>query len=140
MRDSELAASIVDGDPGALAKAYDKYADLLWSYCRSLLSDADRAADAVADTFLIASSRLDVLPTRGRLRAWLYAVARTECQRRMRPAKGSAAPGGAERLRHAAAELSTGEQRQLRALLTEAFAGLDGDERDIPLQKDEEEE
>ena len=131
MRDSELAASIVDGDPGALAEAYDKYADLLWSYCRSLLSDADCAAEAVADTFVIAASRLDVLPTFGRLRAWLYAVARSECQRRMRSAKEPGAPGGAERLRHAAVELSTGEQRQLRALLAEAFAGLDDDERDV---------
>jgi RNA polymerase sigma factor (sigma-70 family) len=131
MRDSELAASIVDGDPGAFAEAYDKYADLLWSYCCSLLNDADQAAEAVADTFVIASSRLDVLPSGARLRAWLYAVARCECQRRLRAAKNPAEHGGAERLRHAASELSTGEQRYMRALLTEAFAGLDAEERDI---------
>jgi RNA polymerase sigma factor (sigma-70 family) len=132
MRDSELAASIVDGDPRALAEAYDRYADLLWSYCRSMLSDADRASEAVTDTFVIAASRLDVLPTFGRLRAWLYAVARNECLRRQRSAKGEgAAYGGAERLRRAAEVLSTGEQRQLRALLTEAFGGLDDTERDV---------
>lgn len=131
MRDSELAASIVDGDPEALAQTYDKYADLLWSYCRSLLSDGDRAAEAVADTFVIASSRLAVLPARGRFRAWLYAVARVECLRRMRAARGASVPGGAERLRQTAQLLSTGEQQQLRALLAEAFPGLDDDERDI---------
>ena len=131
MRDSELAASIVDGDPGALAETYDKYADLLWSYCRSLLGDADHAAEAVTDTFVIAASRLDVLPTFGRLRAWLYAVARSECLRRMRSAKSGAAPYEAERLRRAAHVLSTGEQRQLRALLTAAFGGLEDAERDV---------
>lgn len=131
MRDSELAASIVDGDPRALAEAYDRYADLLWSYCRSLVSDADTAAEAVADTFVIAASRLDVLPTFGRFRAWLYAVARSECLRRLRSAKDRTAPYGAERLRRAAEVLSTGEQRQLRALLAAAFGGLDNIERDV---------
>lgn len=130
MRDSELAASIVDGDPGALEEAYDRYADLLWSYCRSLLRDADHAAEAVADTFVIAASQLDVLPTFGRLRAWLYAVARTECQRRLRSVKDGTGQYEAERLRRAAAVLSTGQQRQLRALLAIAFGGLDDAERD----------
>ena len=131
MRDSELAAGIVDGDARALAEAYDKYADMLWSYSRSVLSDADRAAEVVADTFVIAASRLDVLPVSGRLRAWLYAVARNECQRQLRSVKGESAACGAERLRHAAEVLSTGEQRQLRALLTAAFGGLDAAERDV---------
>jgi RNA polymerase sigma factor (sigma-70 family) len=131
MRDSELAASIVDGDPRALAEAYGRYADLLWSYCRSLLSDPDNAAEAVTDTFVIAASRLDVLPTFGRLRAWLYAVARNECQRRLRSPKVKGATEEGERLRRAAKVLSTGEQRQLRALLAAAFGGLDDAERDV---------
>lgn len=131
MRDSELAASIVDGDPRALAEAYGRYADLLWSYCRSVLNDPDNAAEAVTDTFVIAASRLDVLPTFGRLRAWLYAVARNECQRRLRSSKGKVAFQEGERLRRAAKVLSTGEQRQLRALLAAAFGGLDDAERDV---------
>lgn len=130
MRDSELAASIVDGDPGALAETYDRYADLLWSYSRSLLNDERQAAEAVADTFVIASSRLDVLPAPARLRAWLYAVTRMECLRRMRAVKDAPVPGSAERLRQTAQKLSTGEQQQLRALLAEGFTGLDDDERD----------
>jgi RNA polymerase sigma factor (sigma-70 family) len=131
MRDSELAASIVDGDPRALAEAYGRYADLLWSYCRSVLNDPDNAAEAVTDTFVIAASRLDVLPTFGRLRAWLYAVARNECQRRLRSSKGKAAFEEGERLRRVAKVLSTGELRQLRALLAAAFGGLDDAERDV---------
>jgi RNA polymerase sigma factor (sigma-70 family) len=131
MRDSELAASIVDGDPDALAAAYDKYADLLWSYCRSMLSDADHAAEAVLDTFVIAAARMEVLRPLGRLRAWLYAVARSECMRRLRWSRTPAAVDEGPRLRQAAAVLSTGEQRQLRALLSTAFGGLDPDERDV---------
>jgi len=131
MRDSELAASIVDGDPDALAEAYSKYADLLWSYCRSLVSDADHAAEAVTDTFVIAASRLDVLPAPGRFRAWLYAVARSECLRRLRSSRVKVAIDEAPRLRRAATVLSTGEQRQLRSLLSVAFSGLERAERDV---------
>jgi RNA polymerase sigma factor (sigma-70 family) len=131
MRDSELAASIVNGDPEAIAEAYDKYADLLWSYCRSLLSDSADASDAVLDTFVIAASRLEVLRPLGRLRAWLYAVARSECLRRLRSRKVSPSATETPRLRRAAEALSTGEQRQLRALLSAAFGGLEDAERDV---------
>jgi RNA polymerase sigma factor (sigma-70 family) len=133
MQDSELAASIVDGEPGALAEAYTKYGDLLWSYCRSMLHEEDSASGAVADTFVVAASKLEVLPARGRLRAWLYAVARIECRRRMRSSRSKARPepGGGERLRRTVKQLNTGELRQLHALLHAAFAGLDRAERDV---------
>src|ERR1700677_2931513 len=131
MRDSELAVSIVDGDPGALAEAYSKYAGPLWSYCRSMLSEPDHAAEAVLDTFVIAAARLDVLPARGRFRAWLYAVARCECLRRLRSSRVSAAVDEAPRLRQGAAAPSTREQRQFRAVLRAAFGGLDEAERDV---------
>jgi DNA-directed RNA polymerase specialized sigma24 family protein len=49
MRDSEVVASIVAGDPRGLAIAYDRYADPLYKYCRTLLSDPADAADAVLD-------------------------------------------------------------------------------------------
>jgi RNA polymerase sigma factor (sigma-70 family) len=133
MQDSELAASIVDGEAGALAETYSKYGDLLWSYCRSVLQDEDNAAEVVADTFVIAASKLRVLSAQGRLRAWLYAVARIECRRRMRSSRPRAKPepGAGERLRRTVTQLNTGELRQLRALLHAAFAGLDRAERDV---------
>jgi RNA polymerase sigma factor (sigma-70 family) len=133
MQDSELAASIVDGEAGALAETYSKYGDLLWSYCRSVLHDEDNAAEVVADTFVVAASKLRVLSAQGRLRAWLYAVARIECRRRMRSSRSKAKPepGAGERLRRTVRQLNTGELRQLRALLHAAFAGLDRAERDV---------
>ena len=47
MRDSEIVASIVAGDPSGLAAAYDRYAEPLYKYCRSMLSNPPDAADAV---------------------------------------------------------------------------------------------
>ena len=84
MRDSEIVAAIVVGDPSGLAAAYDRYAGALYAYCRSLLAEPADAADAVQDTFVVAASKLDGLREPDRLRPWLYSVARNECHRRLR--------------------------------------------------------
>jgi RNA polymerase sigma factor (sigma-70 family) len=65
-------------------EAYDRYAVPLYSYCRSLLTEPADAADAVQDTFLIATVKAGGLRHPDRLRSWLYAVARNECYRRLR--------------------------------------------------------
>jgi hypothetical protein len=91
MQDRELVAAIVKGDPDGLAEAYDRYAAPLYAYCRSMLPDPHspgEAADAVADTFTIATAKLEGLRDPDRLGSWLHAVARNECLRR----------GGAARL------------------------------------------
>ncbi len=44
MRDSEVVAAIVAGDPNGLAEAYDRYAAPLYTYCRSLLREKASAA------------------------------------------------------------------------------------------------
>lgn len=134
MRDSEVAAAIVAGDPGGLAEAYDKYAAPLYAYCRSLLREPADAADVVQDTFVIAASRLAGLRDQNRLRSWLYAVARNECHRRMRATAA-----------HATAPLDTmpdvtdatadvgGEvgRAELRALLRAAVRGLNTSDQDL---------
>jgi RNA polymerase sigma factor (sigma-70 family) len=84
MEDPEVVAAIVAGDPAGLAEAYDRYAMPLYTYCRSILREPADAADAVQDTFLVATARLRDLRDRARLRSWLYAVARNECLRRLR--------------------------------------------------------
>ena len=82
MQDRDLVAAVVAGEPDGLAEAYDRYAASLYAYCRSMLPRAE-AAEAVRDTFLIAVSRLDGLRDPDRLDAWLHAVARNECLRRL---------------------------------------------------------
>jgi RNA polymerase sigma factor (sigma-70 family) len=132
MRDSEVVASIVAGDPEGLATAYDRYADPLYKYCRTLLRDPAAAADAVQDTFVIAASKLDGLRAPDRLRTWLYAVARNESQRILRFAKGAPAPAEAPDVTDDSAAAGEGAgHRDLRALLDDASAGLGPGEREI---------
>ena len=86
MQDRELVAAIVNGDPDGLAEAYDRYTAPLYAYCRSMLPDphpAGEAADAVADTFTIATAKLQGLRDPDQLGSWLHAVARNECVRRL---------------------------------------------------------
>jgi len=136
MRDSEIVASIVAGDPDGLAAAYDRYADALYKYCRSLLSEPDApadAADAVQDTFLIAPSRLAGLSDPGLLRAWLYAVARNECLGILRERKTEPAPMEAPAEADAAIDITEGsaERARLRVLLADTAHGLNPDEREL---------
>jgi DNA-directed RNA polymerase specialized sigma24 family protein len=79
--DREVAAAIAAGDPAGIALAYDRYAAALYGYCHWMLHDPAGTAEAVRDTFVIAAATLGDLPEAPELRPWLYAVARTECQR-----------------------------------------------------------
>jgi RNA polymerase sigma factor (sigma-70 family) len=135
MRDREVVASIVAGDPAGLAEAYDKYARVLYSYGKTFLREPADAADVVHDTFVIAAGNLDRLRDPERLRPWLYAVARNLCLRKLRAEKAVAAewadidfaPEGGE-------DSDIGdeaERAELRALLRAAGGGLNAGERDI---------
>ena len=132
MRDSEVVASIVAGDPQGLAVAYDRYADSLFKYCRTLLSDPADAADAVQDTFVIAATRLDGLRAPERLRAWLYAVARNECLRILRAKKGTSALDEAPDVTDHTVDVSEqAERTELRTLFEHAADGLNPGEREV---------
>ena len=80
-----MVAAVVAGERDGIAEVYDRYAASLYAYCHSMLPGPE-AAEVVQDTFLIAVSRLDGLRDPGRLDAWLHAVARNECLRRLGPA------------------------------------------------------
>jgi RNA polymerase sigma factor (sigma-70 family) len=82
--DRALVGALVSGDPRGLEGAYRAYADRLYTYCRGMLRDPDAAADAVHDTFVLASQRAGQLRDPDRLRSWLYAIARNECLRLLR--------------------------------------------------------
>src|SRR3984893_2942150 len=126
MRDSEVVAAIVAGNPEGLAEAYDRYASPLYTYCRSLLREPAAAAAAVQDTFVIAASRLAELRDRNRLRPWLYAVARNECHRRLRARKVQVATPLDEMpdVTDTSADVSgEAERDELRTLLRSAVRG-----------------
>jgi len=132
MRDSEVVAAIVAGDPTGLAEAYDRYAAPLYSFCRAMLREPADAADAVQDTFVIAVPRLSRLRDPERLRSWLYAVARNECHRRLRSVSQQAPLEEAPELTDEAADVAAGvEQAELRALVREALSGVGPAEREV---------
>jgi len=132
MRDREVVASIVAGDPDGLATAYDWYADSLYKYCRTMLRDPADAADAVQDTFVIAAGRISGLRDPRRLRAWLYVVARNECLRIMRARKGTSALDEALDVTSESAWVSLeAGNADLRALFEAAKDGLNPGEREV---------
>jgi RNA polymerase sigma factor (sigma-70 family) len=132
MEDPEVVAAIVAGDPTGLAEAYDKYAVPLHSYCRSMLREPADAADAVQDTFLVATAKLRTLRDPGKLRSWLYAVARNECLRRLRPGLAlSALEEAADMLTETTEVGLAAERAELQALVRAAIDGLNPGERDV---------
>jgi RNA polymerase sigma factor (sigma-70 family) len=84
-RDRQLVAAITAGDPAGTAMAYDRYAPALYGYCHWMLHDSADAAESLQDTFVLAAASLSELPEPSKLRPWLFALARNECRRRIRP-------------------------------------------------------
>ena len=69
--------------------AYDRYAADLYGYCHWMLHDSADAAGALKDTFVVAAATLSDLSEPAKLRPWLFALARNECRRRIRPTSAS---------------------------------------------------
>ena len=132
MRDREIVAAIVAGDPAGLAAAYDSYAAALHGYCRSLLAEPADAADAVQDTFVVAAAKLGALRDPDRLRPWLYAVARNECYRRLRGrARLASLEEAGEVTDPAQTEPRGADQAALKELVTSAVAALNPGDREV---------
>src|SRR5260370_42636026 len=128
MRDREIVAAIAAGDPAGLAGAYDRYAESLYGYCDWMLGGLDRAAGTVQDTFVVAAANLGGLRDPGRLRPWLYAVARSGCRRRL--GAGEAGVGEAAGLAgRSAGAGDDAERAELRGLVRAALDGLGPGER-----------
>ncbi|MCX4764062.1 hypothetical protein OG562_24485 [Streptomyces sp. NBC_01275] len=67
---------------------YEPYLDGLFTYCLSVLCDHDAAIAALGDVLALAERRGHRVPGAvGDLRAWLYALARWSCLRRLTEAK-----------------------------------------------------
>ncbi|MEU6221812.1 hypothetical protein ABZ845_30590 [Streptomyces sp. NPDC047022] len=67
---------------------YDAYLDGLFTYCLSVLCDHDAATDALGDALALAERRGSRRPgTPDDRRAWLYALARWSCLRRLAEAR-----------------------------------------------------
>jgi RNA polymerase sigma factor (sigma-70 family) len=132
MRDSEVVAAIVAGDPAGLAEAYDRYAGPLYVFCQAMLREPADAADVVQDTFVIAAPRMSALRDPQRLRPWLYTVARNECLRRLRVRSLQAPLEEAPDVTDEAADVAADMERaELRALVREALPGVGPAEQEV---------
>ena len=132
VRDPDIVAAIVAGDPAGLTAAYENYAPALYTYCRSLLRDADDAADALHDTFIVASQKLDGLRDPERLRPWLYAVARNECLRLLKARHRTVTLEDGYEADDESADVTVGVRAdELRDLVRAALDGLNPGDREI---------
>jgi RNA polymerase sigma factor (sigma-70 family) len=83
--DRQIIAAVTAEDPAGTAMMYDKYAAALYGYCHWMLHDSADSAGALQNTFVIAATTLGDLSEPSKLRLWLFALARNECRRRIRP-------------------------------------------------------
>jgi RNA polymerase sigma factor (sigma-70 family) len=73
-----------------LAHLYDIYGDHLFDYCNMVLGSPQAAAEAVRETLIAATAQFGRLRDRGRIRGWLFAIARRQCLRELAPRSGAA--------------------------------------------------
>ncbi|WP_432098485.1 BACON domain-containing protein [Streptomyces sp. WAC 04229] len=86
-RDRAAARSLAQRPPARQA-AYDAYLDGLFTYCLSVLCDHTAATAALGDVLALAQRRGNRGPGSAQdRRAWLYALARWACLRRLTEAK-----------------------------------------------------
>ncbi|MER6944417.1 sigma factor-like helix-turn-helix DNA-binding protein [Nonomuraea sp. NPDC000554] len=126
MTDRVLVEALRAGDPGALAALYDAYAESIYRYCWSLLMSADSAQVALRDTLIAAEAHAGALSDPGRLRAWLYALARAECLRRR-----MATPPGADEALAEAPVLDDPADADLRVMAWNATRSLSSADREV---------
>ncbi|MDN0197991.1 hypothetical protein [Streptomyces sp. S.PNR 29] len=81
-RDRAAARTLVQRPPGR----YEPYLDGLFTYCLSVLCDHDAATAALGDALALAEKRRGP-GAAGDRRAWLYALARWACLRKLAEAK-----------------------------------------------------
>ncbi|MGN9838791.1 sigma factor [Nonomuraea sp. H19] len=91
--DQELVEALRRADADAPARLFDSYADRLHDYAYALARGQDVAADAVHDALVTAQGCVPRLKDPGRLRAWLYALARFQVRARMAHRSGTPAHG-----------------------------------------------
>ncbi|MCA9285048.1 MAG: sigma-70 family RNA polymerase sigma factor [Phycisphaerales bacterium] len=134
---TDLAAALA-GDHEAFGRIYDRHAAVVLSLCRRHAGPgADgftEADDAVQETFIRAHRLLANLESPGRLRSWLFGIARRVCSERRRAAgrrrrhEGEAMNQSAARLR-AGDHPAPAEQSEQLDRLGAALESLPEDER-----------
>lgn len=85
--DEVLMARFAAGDIAAFSVLYDRYEASVYGFCLRLLGDRDAADDAFQDTFVTLIDQRFRYRDQGRLRGWLFTIARNVCLDRLRMAE-----------------------------------------------------
>jgi len=131
-RDRAAARTLAQRPPAR----YEPYLDGLFTYCLSVLCDHDAATAALGDVLALAERRGARVPeTAGDRRAWLYALARWACLRKLAEAKqkrqGTHAVGRTEAEEPAVSEeLREQRRRELALLAWPEAAGTTPEQRE----------
>jgi RNA polymerase sigma factor (sigma-70 family) len=124
--DERLARLAARGNPRAFATVYERYHQVLYRYCRSILRDDADAQDALQSTFTRALSALKRDQRTAPLRPWLFRIAHNEAisvLRRRRRGEPPLANACASASASASAEDQAGERARMAVLLGD-LAGL----------------
>ncbi|MFJ9696763.1 sigma-70 family RNA polymerase sigma factor [Kitasatospora sp. NPDC101183] len=118
----------------AVRAAYERQEDGLFTYCLSVLCEHDAAAEALGEVRELARRHAGRLAEAGLVRAWLFAVARYCCLRRLAGCPGSPGSPGGTGVRSEASEVSEVEaarrRRELASLAWPEAAGTDPEQRE----------
>ncbi|MEJ1202525.1 MULTISPECIES: BACON domain-containing protein [unclassified Streptomyces] len=106
-RDRTAARTLAQRPPAR----YDAYLDGLFTYCLSVLCDHDAATEALGDVLALAERRGHRGPgAAGDRRAWMYALARWACLRKLAEAKQKRPSSHAAGRPHAARQRTAHQQ------------------------------
>ncbi|WP_189711562.1 RNA polymerase sigma factor [Streptomyces phaeofaciens] len=139
-RDRAAARTVAQRPPAR----YEPYLDGLFTYCLSVLCDHDAATAALGDVLALAERRGQRVPdAAGDRRAWLYALARWACLRKLAEAKqkrqsthaagrsgGHRRPGGRRAEAAVPDELQERRRRELALLAWPEAAGTTPEQRE----------
>lgn len=130
--DEVLMARFAAGDAGAFTVLYARYEAPVYGFCLRLLGDRDLAEDAFQDTFVTLIDQRFRYRDQGRLRGWLFTIARNVCLDRLRMAerRDNLRPFLS---RSSALRRSPAQAAEERDELTRLLAVLPSDQREILL-------
>jgi DNA-directed RNA polymerase specialized sigma24 family protein len=81
MNSPDVVAVLRAGAPDAAGQLYDAHAEGLYQYCWLVLRSREKAQRAMREAVTLAGARIDELTDPLMLKAWLFAIARAECER-----------------------------------------------------------
>lgn len=129
-QDELLAIRCQLGEPAAFDALIARWHEPLWKYLRRLTGDDDAAAEAVQDAWLRILRGMPRLRDAGRLRAWIFGIARRVVMDRLREKYAEPARVSPDDVDLAAADDAIDLREEL-ALLQEELARLPVPEREV---------